>query len=293
MTPSPALNLSPVIAGAWRLADWGFGIDDRLAWIDGCIDRGLTSFDHADIYGGYQVETLFGEALARQPGWRSRMQLISKCGIRLVTPARPTHRVKSYDTGDAHVRASVEHSLRALHTDHLDLLLIHRPDMLLDADQLADTFARLQREGKVLHFGASNFMPAQFELLHSRFPLCTNQVECSPLHTTALHDGTLDQAQRLRLRPMIWSPLAGGRLFGNEPATVPLRQTLAELAEAHGVSPTTLALAWLMRHPSRPLPVIGSRRLQAADEAMAASRLMLPAEDWDRIWTAGVGHEVA
>jgi predicted oxidoreductase len=292
MNPRDPLLLSPVIAGAWRLADWQLGIDERLNWIEGCMDRGLSSFDHADIYGGYQVEALFGEALARAPQLRSRMQLISKCGIKLVHPARPGHGVKSYDTGAAHVRASVEESLRALHTDHLDLLLIHRPDALLDADALASCFEALQREGKVLGFGVSNFSPAQFELLHSRFRLLTNQVECSPLHTEPLHDGTLDQAQRLRLRPMIWSPLAGGRLFGNEPCTAALRQVLADLAEHHAVSITTLALAWLMRHPSQPRPLIGSHRLQAADEAMAATQLQLPAEDWYRIWTAGVGHEV-
>lgn len=288
-----ALNLSPVVAGAWRMADWQLTPAERLHWIEGCIERGLTSFDHADIYGNYQVEALFGEALALRPGLRQQMQLASKCGIKLMSSARPSHAIKSYDTTTAHVQASVEQSLRALRTDHLDLLMIHRPDALMDADALAETFERLRAAGKVLHFGVSNFSPAQFELLDSRITLQTNQVECSPLHLDALHDGTLDQAQRLRRRPMIWSPLAGGRLFSaTDERALAVQTVLNKLAQAHGCSLTTVVLAWLMRHPSRPIPVIGSRRLSAADEAMAATRLQLSGEDWYRVWTAGAGHEV-
>ncbi|OYT87495.1 MAG: oxidoreductase [Burkholderiales bacterium PBB6] len=288
------LTLSPVVAGAWRLGDWGFSVEERLSWIHGTIERGLTSFDHADIYGGYTVEALFGEALAREPGLRQQMQLISKCGIKLVTPNRPGHSIKSYDTSAAHVTTSVENSLKALHTDHLDLLLIHRPDLLLDADELARTFERLQASGKVLHVGVSNFTPSQFALLHSRIPLSTNQIECSPLHLAALDDGTLDQAQQLRLRPMIWSPLAGGRLFNADTEQAHrVRWVMGEIGARLGVNTATLALAWLMRHPSRPIPVIGSSRLASADEAMAATKLQVSGDDWYRIWQAAAGHEVA
>lgn len=288
-----ALQLSPIIAGAWRLAEWQFSVEQRLAWIEGCMARGLSSFDHADIYGGYQAEALFGEALAQRPALRERMQLVSKCGIKLVGPTRPAHGFKSYDTSAAHITTSVENSLRALRTDRLDLLLIHRPDALMDADEVAETFEQLRRDGKVLHFGVSNFTPAQFELLHSRIPLVTNQVECSPLQLAPLHDGTLDQAQRLRLQPMIWSPLAGGRLFNADTEQAHrVRWVMGEIGARLGVSTTTLALAWLLRLPSRPLPVIGSRRLEAADEAMTATRLILSREDWTRIWAASTGHDV-
>ena len=276
MADTANLSLSPVVAGAWRLAEWGWSPSERLAWIEGLAERGISSFDHADIYGGYTVEALFGEALSGRPALRDQLQLVSKCGIQLVTPARPGNAIKHYDTSAAHVRASVEHSLRALRTDRLDLLLIHRPDHLLEADALAETFASLRQAGKVLHFGVSNFTPAQFELLNSRVPLVTNQVECSLLHLAPLDDGTLDQAQRLRCRPMIWSPLAGGRLFGEDsPAAHRVRWVMGEIGARLGCSATTLALAWLMRHPSRPVPVIGSRRLEAADEALAATRLVL------------------
>jgi predicted oxidoreductase len=283
------LQLSPLVAGAWRLNEWGLSVDQRIAWIEGNIERGLTSFDHADIYGGYQVEALFGEALAKSPGLRDRMQLITKCGIKLTGPARPTHETHCYDTSAGHITASVENSLRALHTDRLDLLLIHRPDALMDADEVATTFERLRRDGKVLHFGASNFTVQQYELLNSRIRLETNQVECSP----PIHDGTFDQAQRLRARPMIWSPLAGGRLFSEDnDAGHRVRWTMGEIGARLDVSMTTLAIAWLLRLPSQPIPVIGSRRLSASDEAVAALKIKLSPDDWYRIWSASTGHEV-
>ena len=287
-------GLSPVIAGAWRLAEWQWTPQQRLAWIEGNLDLGVTSFDHADIYGGYSVEALFGEALALRPALRQRMQLVSKCGIQLVTPARPGHQLKHYDASASHVRASVEQSLQALRTDHLDLLLIHRPDALTDFDELADAFEALRREGKVRYFGVSNFAPHQLAPLHRRLALATHQVELSPLHTEALHDGVLDQCQDLGLRPMIWSPLAGGRIFTSDDERARrLRATLEAMAAELGVSVTTLVIAWVQRHPSQPLPILGSRRIEVARDAMAALALRLDAQAWWRIWTAAAGHEVA
>lgn len=287
-------HLSPIVAGAWRMADWGFSPQQRLGWIEACLALGITSFDHADIYGGYTVEALFGEALAAAPGLRDRMQLVSKCGIKLVSPQRPGHAIKSYDTSRAHVVASVEQSLRALRTDRLDLLLIHRPDLLTDPDELADTFSRLRAQGKVLHFGVSNHTPSQLAMLHRRLPLVTNQIELSPLQMGALGDGTLDQCTDLGLRPMIWSPLGGGRLFTSDDAQARrVREVLQALATQHGVSVATVAYAWIMRHPSRPLPIAGSSRVEAMREAVAALDLRLPAEDWYRVWQASTGHEVA
>jgi predicted oxidoreductase len=290
---APDAGLSPIVAGAWRMADWQLSPQDRLRWIEENIDLGVTSFDHADIYGGYQVESLFGEALALAPALRQRLQLVGKCGIKLQSPARPQHGFHCYDTSAAHVRASVEESLRALRTDHLDLLLIHRPDALMDADELAGAFDALRREGKVRHVGVSNFMPSQLALLNSRTPLATNQVELSPLHLEPLHDGTLDQCQQLRLRPMIWSPLAGGRVFsGQDDRARRVRDELSRLAAELGVSLTTLVFAWILRHPSRPVPIVGSRRIEVAREALAARQLRLTPEQWYRVWTASAGHEV-
>jgi len=298
MTPAPLTPtgpaLSPIVAGAWRIDSWGWSPQQRLQWIEQCIELGVTSFDHADIYGGYTAEDLFGEALQIDPGVRQRMQLVSKCGIKLVTPNRPGHALKSYDTSAAHIRLSVENSLRALRTDRLDLLLIHRPDALLDADEVAQTFEALRAAGKVLHFGVSNFTPSQFALLDARIPLATNQIELHPLQRAPLHDGTLDQAQQLRRRPMIWSPLAGGRLLsGGDDEARRVQACLQQIAQQLGTTPATVAYAWLMRHPSKPLPLAGSRRIDALREAVSAVSLTLSAEHWYAIWQAGAGHEVA
>jgi predicted oxidoreductase len=287
-------GLSPVVAGCWRMAEWGLDVDARIAWIEACIEHGVSSFDHADIYGGYAVETLFGEALARAPGLRARIQLASKCGIRLVSSARPAHRIKSYDTSAAHIVASVDRSLHALRTDHLDLLLIHRPDPLMDVAEIAHVFERLQRAGKVLRFGVSNFSPGQFELLDSAVELVTQQIELSPLSREVLHDGTLDQCQRLGVQPMIWSPLAGGRLLtGDSAEALRVRAELERIAGELHSDIATVAYAWVCRHPTRPIPITGTRRIEGIAQAVAATQLRLSSEDWHALWSAGAGRAVA
>lgn len=292
--PPHAGLLSPIVAGCWRLHEWGFDVAARVRWIERALELGITTFDHADIYGGYRVEALFGEALAATPGLRERLRLVSKCGIKLVGDARPAHTIKSYDSSRAHIVASVEASLRALRTDRLDLLLLHRPDLLADPDEIAATFDELRRAGKVLHFGVSNHTPSQFALLHRRFPLVTHQVELSPLQMQALADGTLEQALDLVLPPMIWSPLAGGRLFrGDDEQARRVRAVLEALGAEHGVPAATVAYAWILRHPSRPVPITGSSRIEALAEAVAARSLRLQAEAWYRVWEASMGHEVA
>ncbi len=289
---SAPLALSPIVAGLWRLTEWKLDVPARVRWIEQALELGITSFDHADIYGDYRAEALFGEALRTAPGLRQRMQLVSKCGIRLRSAQRP-YRVNHYDTSAAYVRIQVEQSLRHLHTEQLDLLLIHRPDYLMDAAALAETFAALTREGKVAHWGVSNHSASQFALLHRQHPLITHQIELSVLMMDALDDGTLDQAQALGLRPMIWSPLGGGRLFsGDDAQTLRVREAMTSIAARLGISLATLAYAWILRHPSRPHPITGSGRLEGLREAVAALDVTLDAEDWYAIWTASKGHAV-
>ena len=289
---APAIELSPIVAGLWRIADWKLDVQARVRWIEQALELGITSFDHADIYGDYRAEALFGEALERAPALRARMQLVTKCGIRLRSAQRP-YRLNHYDTSTGYVRAQVEQSLRNLRTERLDVVLIHRPDYLMDADALADTFAALTREGKVAHWGVSNHSASQFALLHARHPLVTHQVELSPLQMDALDDGTLDQAQQLGLRPMIWSPLGGGRLFGgDDPQALRVRGEMEAIAARLGISLSTLAFAWILRHPSRPHPITGSGRIERLAEAVAALSVSLEAEDWYAIWTASKGHPV-
>ena len=289
-----AFKLSPIVAGMWRLREWKLDTPSLVRWIEQAIELGITSFDHADIYGDYGVEPEFGEALAASPGLRERLQIVTKCGIKPVSTARPAHAIKSYDSSRAHVLASVDQSLRALRTDRIELLLMHRPDLLMDPDELAATFGELRAAGKVLHFGVSNHSPSQFALLHRRLPLVTHQIELSPLRMGALTDGALDQAVDLQLPPMVWSPLAGGQLLtAQDEQAQRVRSVLETLARDWGVSAATMAYAWVRRHPSRPIPITGSRRIEALREAVASLDVRLSAEDWYRVWQASMGREVA
>ncbi len=299
----PTLDLAPsgpqvsrLALGLWRLASWELADAEVLDLIHGSLELGITTFDHADIYGDYSAEELFGRALALEPSLRHRLQLVTKCGIKLVSPRRPAHRLKHYDTGREHILASVESSLRTLRTDHLDLLLIHRPDPLLDPGEVAEAFQALRAAGKVLHFGVSNFTTGQFDLLASRLPmpLVTNQVELSLLNMDVLHDGTVDQCHRLGIAPMAWSPLAGGRLFdGDDAQSLRVCRTLAAIGRELGDAPADqVALAWILRHPARIVPVVGSGKLERVRSAAAACDLHLSREQWFALWAASAGHEV-
>lgn len=282
---------SPVAAGLWRLHDWNFSPAELAAWIEHAIQLGITTFDHADLYGGFRCEALFGQWLKANPGQRENIQLVSKCGIKPEDASRGWQ-VKHYDSSRAHILASVDASLQNLGTDYLDLLLIHRPDPLMDPDEVAAAFASLKESGKVRHFGVSNFSPSQFALLASRTPLLTNQLEASLLHTAPLFDGSFDQCLQAGILPMVWSPLAGGRLL--QPAAHPaLHAALQQMAAELAVTPATLALAWLLRHPARPIPISGSRRLSSLDEAAAACRLQLERQHWFALLEAAHGHYLA
>lgn len=291
-------ELSRLVWGAWRsVGNPETDTPAKLArLIDTCLELGITAFDHADIYGGYRAEAAFGAALREWRGDRGRLQLVTKCGIALSDPARPAHRVKHYDTSPAHITASLEDSLRALGTDHVDLLLVHRPDPLMDADATADTLDRLVRSGRVRHVGVSNHAPAQVELLQSRLarPLVSNQIEFSVMHPAPVFDGTLDQAQRLRACPMAWSPLGGGSLFAQStPQSRRVAPALAEAAARLGAAdPGQVALAWLLRHPSRPVPVLGTSRLARLRSLAAAERLEMDRQTWFAILEASLGHPV-
>jgi predicted oxidoreductase len=293
-TRKDGLILSRVIAGMWRLGEWDMPVQQRVAFIEECIALGVTSFDHADIYGNYSVEGLFGEALRAQPSLRDRMEIVSKCGIKLVSPSRPAHTIQHYDTSLEHIVASCEESLRQLNTDYLDLLLIHRPDPLMNFDEVAEAFTRLQAAGKVRHVGVSNFTRHQFESLNRRVPLATNQVEFSPLHTAPMFDETFDGLQDLGISPMIWSPLGGGRLFSAQDAhSANLRAVIQEIADRLGQSFTSVVFAWIMALPSRPLALTGSGKIASVAAAVAATTFTLERSDWFAILRAARGHEVA
>ncbi|WP_230414410.1 aldo/keto reductase [Collimonas silvisoli] len=288
------LTLSRITAGMWRLMDWNMSDQELLGYIDACLALGVTSFDHADIYGDYGVEDAFGKALRIRPSLRAEIELVTKVGIALVSPARPEHRLKHYNTGPAHIRHTVERSLRSFNTDYLDLLLIHRPDPLMRFDEVAAEVEKLKQAGKIKAFGVSNFTPAQFQAVHSFTPLATNQIELSPFHTSPLTDGTLDQLQSIGAPPMIWSALGGGRLFTEgDSAAARIRATASQIAERHGVSVPTIIYAWLLQLPSSPIVITGSRRLGGLRDAVSATALQLERQDWFALLEAATGIEVA
>jgi predicted oxidoreductase len=289
-------RFSRLVVGLWRLADWGMSDRETLGLIEASLAEGITSFDHANFYGDYACEELFGRALALRPSLRDQMQIVTKCGIALVSDKRPEHTIKHYNTSQEHILASAENSLRMLRTDRLDLLLIHRPDPFMDPYQVARAFTALIESGKVLHFGVSNFAPSQFELLQSRldFPLVTNQVELSVFNMEVLYDGTADQCQQLGIAPMAWSPLAAGALFtADTKQAVRLRHTLERIGQdLGGATIDQVALAWILNHPARFLPILGTGKIKRIQRAARAEELSLTRQQWFAIWSASTGTEV-
>ena len=285
-------EFSRLIMGYWRLMDWGMTPQQLLSFIEQHLELGITTTDHADIYGDYQCEAAFGQALRLAPSLRHKLELVSKCGI--ATTANPENRIGHYITEGAHIIRSAENTLRYFATDYIDLLLIHRPDPLMDADEIASAFTSLHQSGKVKHFGVSNFTPAQFSLLQSRLPftLATNQLEISPLHQPTILDGSLDQCQQLRIKPMAWSCLGGGRLF-SDAQFQPLRDELtAVMAETGADNIEQVVYAWVMRLPSQPLPIIGSGKIERVRAVLRASAIELTRQQWFRIRKAALGYDV-
>jgi predicted oxidoreductase len=279
------------------LADWGLNRKELCHLIEGCLAQGITTFDHADIYGEYACEGLFGPSLAECGVDRSAIQLVTKCGIKLVSQRRPANRIHCYDTSRAHIVASVENSLKCLCTDYIDLLLIHRPNPLLDPREVNDAFVSLRESGKVRHFGVSNFLPSQFESLASRLdvPLATNQIEYSVMNLSPHADGSIDLCQKLGIRPMAWSPLGGGRLFtGDSQQTQRLRETLGKIGrEVGGASIDQVAMAWVLKHPVQFVPVLGTGNLERIRNAVASLEINLSPEQWFEIRLASTGQDVA
>jgi len=293
-------KFSRLVYGTWRLLDDASAATPQAlaARLEACADLGMTTVDTAEIYGAYEVEERLGAALRARPGLRDRLQLVTKCGIYIPNARHPERQVAHYDAGTARIIKSAEKSLRLLGTDRLDALLIHRPDWLTPADETAAALDRLVADGKILSAGVSNYTVGQVETLRSRVthPLLTNQIELSLFHMDPITDGTLDQCERLRMRPMAWSPLGGGRLFreGDE-AAARIRSACATIAAQHGAPGLTaeaLAVAWILALPAAPLVVIGTNKVERIQQIAAAASLRLTREDWFRLWQAAQGRGI-
>ncbi|MBL7850600.1 MAG: aldo/keto reductase [Cyclobacteriaceae bacterium] len=277
---------SRLIAGAWRWHTISPEQLDKL--VRTALDQGITTFDHADIYGDHTNEERFGNLLRKNPSLRERMELVTKCGIKFPSAKRPDSRVKHYDTSADHIRWSVDNSLKMLGTDRLDLLLIHRPDPLTDPAEVAEVFSRLIQEGKVLHVGVSNFTSSQFRMLQSylAFPLVTNQIEISWGRLDPLFNGDLDLLMEFRASPMAWSPLGGGKPINLE------ERELFPFAARYNATYSQLALAWLMRHPSGIFPIVGTTRPERLEEAARSITIRMNRQDWFEMLKAVMKREM-
>ncbi|MDX2321931.1 MAG: aldo/keto reductase [Moritella sp.] len=290
---------SSLIQGYWRMGEWGMDPQSRLTFLKQHVELGITTVDHAHVYGSAQApcESLFGEALKLDPAMRDNIEIISKCGIEVMPCGAPSHHVNHYSSSQSSIIHSVDTSLQRLGVEQLDVLLIHRPDILMNADDVAQAAELLKHQGKIKHLGVSNFTPSQFALLQSRCdtPLVTNQVEINPVNLAMTEDGTLEQLQQLAIRPMAWSCLAGGALFEqNSEQMQRLHKTLNEIKlEVGAESIEQVVFAWILKLPSRPLPIIGSGNIDRVRSAVAATALTLSNQQWYRIWVASKGHGVA
>lgn len=288
------ISLSRIVYGMWRLADDAVTNPAHVqAKVEACLAQGITTMDQADIYGGYTAEAVFGAALRASPKLRDRIEIVTKCDIVAPVGRHANARIKHYDTSAAHITASVEASLRDMATDRIDLLLIHRPDPLMDHHETGACLDALVASGKVRAVGVSNFRPWDFSLLQSAMTarLATNQIELSLLAHEGFTNGDVADLQERGLPPMAWSPLAGGRLLAEAPQG--LRARLDELGRAAGADWSAAAVAWLLHHPARIMPVMGTNTLPRIAAISDALRVPMDRQTWFELYTLAMGREVA
>ncbi|MFW2541254.1 aldo/keto reductase [Primorskyibacter sp. 2E107] len=285
------LEMSRLVYGMWRIGDDENTSPEHVrAKIDACLDQGITTMDQADIYGGYEAEEILGNALT--PALRDKIEIVTKCDIVAPAGRYADRRVKYYDTSRAHIDASVEHSLRLMKTDRIDLLLIHRPDPMMDHHETGAALDALVQSGKVRAVGVSNFRPHDWELLQSAMKtrLATNQIEVSLLHPAPFTNGDVAFHQKNAQPIMAWSPLGGGALFEDRHAG--LRTKLSQIGAEFGVDEAAVAVAWLLAHPARILPVLGTNTLDRIARIGDAERVNMDRETWFDLYTEALGHEV-
>ena len=293
---SDELELSRIVHGHWRLVDWNFTTQELLTFTQKLMEIGITSFDHANIYGNYSCEKLFGDAILFKKEIRKDIQIITKCGIKLVSDKYPHRKINTYDYSYEHILKSVDNSLLNLCTDYIDLLLLHRPSPLLNPEEVAKAFSHLKQSGKVLNFGVSNFTSQQFESLDASLDdkLVTNQVEISPVCLEHFENENMDFFLKEKIKPMAWSPLAGGSI--HNPTTNREKRvfkTISEIAAEMDVDTIDKVIySWLLRHPSNIIPIVGSGKFERIKLAVDSLDLEMNSEQWFRIYIASVGKDL-
>lgn len=285
-------TISPIIAGAmnWGIWDKNLNTKEMENMIHLCVENKITTFDHADIYGDYTTEADFGKALVSSKIDRTKIQLISKCGIQMVTKNR-NNSIKHYEYSKDYIIWSVENSLKNLATDYLDVLLLHRPSPLMQADEIAEAVAKLKAEGKIVDFGLSNFTASQTELIRQKTKVCFNQIQFSATHHEAMLDGSLDYMQTHGIRPMSWNPLGSVFREDNE-QTRRMKKLLAQLVAKYGVGSDTILLSWILQHPAQVIPIAGTVNVARIQALMKVTELPLEKEDWFAIWSGSMGKNV-
>jgi len=281
------LSLSPIIQGFWRLEDWQMPAAELAAFMNLCIEKGVTTFDTAEIYSDTRCEKLMGEAFAQDPTLRARIQLVSKTGI--FKKETDDGAFGYYDTSCERVMRSCKESLKRLQTDYLDLYLIHREDPCFDPRETARALKELKRQGLVREVGVSNFDPFKFEALNQAMAggLVTNQIEWNPVCFEHFNSGMIDYLTKNKIHPMIWSPLAGGQLFTSDnEQCVKAMAKIKEIAARYDAAPETIVYAWLMYHPVQALPISGSNKVERLELALKALDLKLAHSEWYEIYAA-------
>ena len=271
---------------------WGNDFDSYKmeSLLEKTLEIGINTFDHADIYGGYTTATTFGTAFKNSKIVRETLRFIYKCGIQLPCEERPLP-VKHYNYSQAHIRMSVENSLRRLNTEYLDVLLLHRPSPLMHAETIARVIQDLQQEGKIIELGVSNFTPSQFNLIDRTTSISVNQLEFSLTQHAAMHNGTLDQLLQKKVIPMSWSPL-GSYFKETNAANKRIKKVLDVLTKKYNATEDQLLLAWILQHPSGVLPVVGTTSKARLENATKALSISLELEDWFTLLVECQGHKV-
>ena len=274
----------------WGVWDKNLSAKEMENIISICLKNTITTFDHADIYGAYTTEETFGQAFSGSKIAREKVQFISKCGIQLVADSRKNN-IKHYDYSKEYIIWSVENSLKNLQTDYLDVLLLHRPSPLMQADEIAEAVSKLKAEGKIIDFGVSNFTASQTEMLRQKTEVNYNQVQFSATHFEAMLDGSFDYMQTHSIQPMSWNPL--GTVFREDnPQTRRLKKLLAKLVSKYEVGSDTILLSWILQHPARVIPIAGTVNVARIQSLKKAVSLQLEKEDWFAIWTESMGDKV-
>ncbi len=274
----------------WGVWDKNLSTSEMESTINICLENKITTFDHADIYGAYTTEASFGKAFASSKIARESLQFISKCGIQYVCENR-NNTIKHYDYSKDYIIWSVENSLKNLQTDYLDVLLLHRPSPLMQADEIAEAVTKLKSEGKIIDFGVSNFTASQTELIRQKIEIRYNQIQFSATNFEPMIDGSLDYMQINTIQPMSWNPLGTVFREDNE-QTRRLKKLLASLVSKYHFGADTLLLAWILHHPARVIPVAGTVNVARIQQLMKATQLELEKEDWFAIWTESMGNKV-